>query len=214
MIDGDEPGYSARVTGHWDELAPVLEGALVRLEPLDSAHEESLHDAASDPELWRWMPFNASSADQFKRWISQMLEESAAGRQSTFVTIDRASGLPLGSTSYLALRPEHRGLEIGWTWLRRDAWRSGVNVETKLLLLGHAFDKLDCIRVEFKTDALNERSRKALEGIGAKFEGVLRSHMIVRADVIRDSAYYSVIAAEWPETRDWLERRLAKHEPK
>ena len=195
----------------WDHPAPALDGELVRLEPLGAEHADSLRDAASDPDVWRWLPLNASLPDQFERWFEQMLAEVAAGRQVSFATVERARGLAIGHTSYLALRPEHRGLEIGWTWLRPDRWRSGVNVETKLLLLAHAFDQLECVRVEFKTDALNERSRKALEGIGAKFEGIFRSHMLVRADVIRDSAYYSVIAAEWPAVRELLTDRLASH---
>jgi RimJ/RimL family protein N-acetyltransferase len=199
------------VTG-WSNLAPVLEGTLVRVEPLAAEHEPALWEAGQDPEVWRWMPVVAStSREHFHRWIEQMLEDTAAGRQASFVTTLRASGAPIGHTSYLALRPEHRGLEIGGTWLGSQWWRSGANIETKLLLLTHAFETLECIRVEFKTDELNERSRKALEGIGAKFEGIFRSHMIVRGDVIRDSAYYSVIAAEWPETRDWLARRLEQH---
>jgi RimJ/RimL family protein N-acetyltransferase len=197
----------------WGQLGPVLEGKLVRVEPLSEAHEAALWEAGSDPEVWRWMPLNAaSSPEQFHGWLEQMLELSAAGKQTSFVTVDRGSGAAIGHTSYLALRPEHRGLEIGWSWLAPSFWRSGANIETKLLLLAHAFDELECVRVEFKTDERNERSRKALEGIGAKFEGIFRSHMIVRGDVIRDSAYYSVIAAEWPETRDWLQRRLARHE--
>jgi RimJ/RimL family protein N-acetyltransferase len=197
----------------WEQLGPVLEGRLVRVEPLAAAHEAALWQAGSDPEVWRWMPLNAaSSPEHFHGWLERMLEDGAAGKQASFVTVERTRGAAIGHTSYVALRPEHRGLEIGWTWLPSDRWRSGVNVETKLLLLTHAFDQLECIRVEFKTDALNERSRKALEGVGAKFEGIFRSHMIVRANVIRDSAYYSVIAAEWPETRDWLARRLARHE--
>jgi RimJ/RimL family protein N-acetyltransferase len=200
------------VNAVWDGLAAVLEGRLVRLEPLGEAHAEELRAAAADGEIWRWMPVNASaSAEQFQRWFSDMISESAAGRQATFATIDRSSGQTIGSTSYLALRPEHRGLEIGSTWLRRESWRSGANIETKLLLLAHAFDRLDCIRVEFKTDELNERSRRALEGIGAQFEGIFRSHMIVRGDVIRDSAYYSVIASEWPEVREALGVKLARH---
>jgi RimJ/RimL family protein N-acetyltransferase len=199
------------VAVEWDLPAPTLDGELVRLEPLGAEHADSLRDAASDPDVWRWLPLNASLPDQFERWFEQMLAEVAAGRQVSFATVERASGLAIGHTSYLALRPEHRGLEIGWTWLRPDRWRSGVNIETKLLLLAHAFDKLECIRVEFKTDALNERSRKALEGVGAKFEGIFRSHMIVRANVIRDSAYYSVIAAEWPAVRELLTERLASH---
>jgi RimJ/RimL family protein N-acetyltransferase len=197
----------------WEQLGPVLEGQLVSVEPLTAAHEAALWEAASDPEVWRWMPSNAGSTpEHFHGWLERMLEDSKAGKQASFVTVERESGKAIGHTSYLALRPEHRGLEIGWTWLSPGSWRSGANIETKLLLLGYAFDELECIRVEFKTDERNERSRKALEGIGAKFEGIFRSHMIVRGDVIRDSAYYSVIAAEWPETRDWLARRLAHHQ--
>ncbi len=195
----------------WEQLGSVLEGATVRHEPLSEAHRAALRDAAADPEIWRWMPLNGSAPGQFERWFELMAQEVDAGRQASFATVDRASGLAIGHTSYLALRPEHRGLEIGWTWLRPDRWRSGANVESKLLLLSHAIDTLDCIRVEFKTDERNERSRKALEGIGARFEGVLRSHMIVRGDVIRDSAYYSVIAAEWPAVREQLSRRVAAH---
>jgi RimJ/RimL family protein N-acetyltransferase len=193
-----------------DQLQPTLRGELVALEPLHERHREQLWEAAADSEIWRWMPFNASaSRENYDRWFEGMLEESAAGRQASFATIE--NGVAIGHTSYLALRPEHRGVEIGWTWLRRQSWRSGANAGCKLLLLEHAFGTLDCIRVEFKTDALNERSRKALAGIGATYEGIFRSHMIVRGDVIRDSAYYSVIASEWPTVREALSRRLARH---
>lgn len=196
----------------WDRLAPTLEGRLVRVEPLAEEHEAELLQAAGDPEIWRWMPLNAgSSAELFHRWLLDALERKAAGEQAPFVVIDRASGAAIGSTRLLALRPEHRGLEIGWTWLEPSSWRSGANVETKLLLLGYAFEQLECIRVEFKTDQLNERSRAALAGIGAQFEGIFRSHMIVRGDVIRDSAYYSIIAREWPKVRAGLQQRLGTH---
>ena len=175
----------------WDpaQLKPVLEGSLVRLEPLDEQHREELREAAGDPEIWRWMSLNASASPEM------------------FATIDRASGVAIGATGYHAMRPEHRGLEIGGTWLAPQWWRGGANRETKLLLLRQAFEALECIRVEFKTDALNERSRKALEGIGARYEGIFRSHMIVRGDVIRDSAYYSIIASEWPTVREKLTTR-------
>lgn len=196
----------------WDGLNAVLEGELVRVEPLRAEHEPALWEAGNDPEVWRWLWINAaSSPERFHEWVEQALTDSAAGKQASFATIDRASGRAIGHTSYMTLRPEHRGLEIGGTWLGREWWRSGANVETKLLLLGHAFETLDCMRVEFKTESTNERSRKALAGIGAQFEGIFRSHMIVRGDVIRDSAYYSVIAAEWPQAREALERRLAAH---
>ncbi|MEX2465183.1 MAG: GNAT family protein, partial [Gaiellaceae bacterium] len=104
--------------------------------------------------------------------------------------------------------PEHRGLEIGHTWLASSAWGSGANVEAKLLLLGHAFERLGCIRVEFKTDARNERSRAALEALPARFEGVFRSHMLVRGSELRDSAYYAIVDENWPEVKANLVRRL------
>ena len=192
----------------WDaaQLTPTLEGGLVRLEPLGEAHREQLWDAAREPEIWRWMRLNASaSPEAFARYFEQALDRSES---AMFATIELASGVAIGATGYHALRPEDRGLEIGGTWLRKESWRSGANRETKLLLLGHAFGPLDCIRVEFKTDELNESSRKALEGIGARFEGIFRSHMIVRGDVIRDSAYYSIIASEWPAVREELARQL------
>jgi RimJ/RimL family protein N-acetyltransferase len=190
---------------HAAELRPVLEGALVRLEPLEERHRAQLREAAQEPEIWRWMPLNASaSPEMFDRYFERALDR---GESEMFATIDLASGSAIGATGYHALRPEHRGLEIGGTWLRPEAWRSGANRETKLLLLGHAFGALECIRVEFKTDALNERSRNALEGIGARYEGTFRSHMVVRGEVIRDSAYYSIIASEWPTVRARLGAR-------
>ena len=119
-----------------------------------------------------------------------------------------AAGAPIGSTRYLNVRPEHRGLEIGWTWLTPATWRSGANAEAKLLLLEHAFERLGCIRVEFKTDAKNDRSRRALEALPAQFEGIFRKHMLVRGGELRDSAYYAIVDDEWPAVRANLERRL------
>jgi RimJ/RimL family protein N-acetyltransferase len=109
----------------------------------------------------------------------------------------------------MTLRPEHRGLEIGWTWHARRVWGTGVNVETKLLLLAHAFETLGCMRVEFKTDARNERSRAALEALPARFEGIFAKHMLVRGGEVRDSAYYAITDDDWPAVRANLERRLA-----
>ena len=126
-----------------------------------------------------------------------------------FATIDRASGRPIGSTRYLNLREEHRGLEIGWTWLTPSRWRTGANVEAKLLMLEHAFGALGCMRVELKTDARNERSRAAMAALPARFEGIFRKHMLMPGVGVRDSAYYSVIDDDWPEVRANLERRLA-----
>ena len=121
-----------------------------------------------------------------------------------------ATGTAVGSTRYLALRPEHRSLEIGWTWLAPSAWGTGANTEAKLLQLEHAFEALGCRRVEFKTDALNERARGALAGLGARFEGIHRKHMLVRGGENRDSAWYAILDDDWPRVRTHLLTRLQR----
>ena len=194
----------------WERIAPRLEGEIVVVEPLAPEHEDGLWQAASDAKIWRWMPVNAiESREMFAAWFAEALERTAAGLDQAFAVVDARSGSPLGSTRYLALRPEHRGLEIGWTWLSSAAWGTGANVEAKLLLMRHAFDELGCIRVEFKTDALNERSRAALEALPARFEGIFRKHMLVRDGALRDSAWYSVTDEEWPVVRQNLLDRLS-----
>jgi len=194
----------------WERIAPRLEGEIVVVEPLAPEHEDGLWQAASDPKIWRWMPENAiESREMFAAWFAEAQERTAAGLDQAFAVVDAGTGSPLGSTRYLALRPEHRGLEIGWTWLSSSAWGTGANVETKLLLMGHAFDELACMRVEFKTDALNERSRAALEALPARFEGIFRKHMLVRDGALRDSAWYSVTDEEWPVVRQNLLDRLS-----
>jgi RimJ/RimL family protein N-acetyltransferase len=193
----------------WKNLATVLEGRGVRLEPLRQRHEQALFEAARDERIWRWMPYDASaSPETFHAWLEDALAASSAGTEAAFATIDVGAGEPVGSTRYLALRPEHRVLEIGWTWLAPAYWQTGANVEAKLLMLEHAFEHLGCLRLEFKTDARNERSRAALAALPAQFEGVFRKHMLVRGTERRDSAYYSVIDDEWPEVRDNLRLRL------
>ncbi len=189
---------------------PTLEGRIVRLEPLAAAHADDLWEASRDPRVWRWLPIVQPQArEEWSDWMNGALERTTAGIELAFATVLRATGRPVGSTRYLALRPEHRSLEIGWTWLAPSAWGTGANAEAKLLQLEHAFDVLGCRRVEFKTDARNERARAALAGLPARFEGIHRRHMLVRDGVNRDSAWYSVVDDEWPDVRAELRARPA-----
>ena len=195
----------------WPPSTAPLTGSIVRLEPLRAGHRDGLREAARDPGIWTWMNrLIPAEKDAFDAWFDARLTVSERAEEWCFATISQASGRPIGSSSYLAIRAEHDGIEIGWTWLSPTAWRTGANVEAKLLMLGNAFDALGCQRVEFKTDARNERSRAALEGIGATFEGVFRKHMLMPGIGVRDSAYFSITDEEWPEVRASLERRLAQ----
>jgi RimJ/RimL family protein N-acetyltransferase len=187
--------------------APELAGDLVRLEPLRADHGDALWEAAQDPRTWRWLPIvQPGSRKAFEPWLQSALAGAAAHTELPLVTISYKR--VVGSTRYLALRPEHRSVEIGWTWLHPDAWGTGVNVEAKLLMLEHAFEVFGCRRVELKTDALNDGSRGAMEAMGATFEGIHRNHMLVRGGENRDSAWYSILDTEWPAVRDVLHTRL------
>src|SRR3954447_2319758 len=146
----------------WHELAHRLEGRLIVLEPMRAEHEQGLRAAAADPVIWRWMQLDGSEPEGFDRWFAHALREAAAEREAPFVTVARAGGRVLGRTRFLSLRPEHRGVEIGNTWLARAAWSTGANVEAKLLMLVHAFERVGAMRVEFKTDARNVESRRGL----------------------------------------------------
>jgi len=191
-------------------LDPVLDGARVRMEPLAEHHRPGLRVAASHPEIWRWIePYPAGSDAAWDAWFDTALGRIAAGEEAAFATVDAATGELLGSSRYLALRPADRGLEIGWTWLTPAAWRTGANVEAKLLMLGYAFEVLGCIRVELKTHAANERSRGAMTRMGAVFEGVHRKHRIVPGIGVRDSAWFSVLDEEWPAVQRGLRERLS-----
>ena len=190
--------------------APTLEGRLVRLEPLTRGHADGLWDASRDPRTWRWLSV-VQPVDRraFDGWLRAALDAGASGAEIPLATV--AGERVVGSTRFLALRPEHRSVEIGWTWLHPDAWGTGVNVEAKLLMLRHAFERWGCRRVELKTDALNERSRGAMEAMGATFEGIHRKHMLVRDRENRDSAWYSVTDDEWPAVERGLLGRLEAH---
>ena len=187
--------------------APVLEGGLVRLEPLEPAHADGLWAASRDPRTWEWLSITRpETRDELEALLAEALAAREARRELPLVTTSRAR--VVGSTRFLALRPEHRSVEIGWTWLHPSAWGTGVNVEAKLLMLGHAFEEWGCRRVELKTDARNERSRGAMEAMGARFEGIHRQHMLVRGGENRDSAWYSILDGEWPAVRAGLRARL------
>jgi RimJ/RimL family protein N-acetyltransferase len=187
---------------------PVLEGRIVRLEPLAPEHEDDLWEASRDPRTWRWLSVvQPQTREEWHAYVEQALDAAAAGTELPLVTF-RGDEV-VGSTRFLALRPEHRSVEIGWTWLHPSAWGTGANVEAKLVQLRHAFETWGCRRVELKTDALNERSRGALLALGATFEGVHRKHMLVRGGENRDSAWYSVTDDDWLRVRALLEARLS-----
>ena len=191
-------------------LDPVtLEGRLVRLEPMALEHLEGLAAVAFDPALWRWTLAHPIDRDGLRAWMDLAIANREAGSELPFVTVDRRTGQPIGSSRYLNIVPEHRRLEIGWTWIA-SAWHgTGANREAKLLMLEHAFERLRCMRVEFKTHARNERSRAALLAIGATFEGVFRKHMVMPDGSIRDSAWFSVTDEEWSSVADLLRGRVA-----
>jgi RimJ/RimL family protein N-acetyltransferase len=194
------------------DLRGRFEGQLVLVEPLEPEHADGLLAAAREENVFRWLPEDlGSSPEHLERWLATAIAAGEAGREVPFAIISTRTGMPVGSTRFLEIRLEHLRVEIGWTWLMPSAWGTGVNVETKLLLLTQAFERLELRRVEFKTDARNTRSRGALEALGATFEGILRKHMVVQRGEPRDSAYFSVIDDEWPEVKARLEQRLERH---
>ena len=194
----------------WPPPRRELAGSIVTLEPLRAEHERPLLEASRDERIWEWMDREAGRDERaFARWFAARLQASADGREWGFATFS-AAGDAIGSSSYLAPRPEHDGLEIGWTWLRPEAWRTGANREQKLLMCGFAFEELGAMRVEFKTDARNHRSRAALEGLPARFEGVFRKHMRMSGIGVRDSAYFAILDEDWPDVRGRLQHGVGR----
>jgi RimJ/RimL family protein N-acetyltransferase len=188
----------------------VLEGSVVRLEPLSLDHLPGLIEVGLDSDIWRWMPVSIQTPGDMRTYVETALAGRQQGREMPFATLERSSGRVVGGTRYLNIEPVHRRLEIGYTWIA-PAWQhTAVNTEAKLLMLGHAFNTLGALRVEFKTDSLNEKSRTALLGIGAKEEGTMRNHMVAQGGRRRHSVYFSVIEEEWPQIRQHLESRLAR----
>lgn len=189
------------------KLTTTLTGERVELVPIDEPHEEPLFAALDHDEVWQWIPVGRLDRTGFAEFFAWLQAENAAQRMGTFVSTT-PEGEMLGTSSYLNISTADDRLEIGASMLTPSAWGSGANVEAKLLMLGHAFDTIGAQRVEFKTDARNERSRGALTALPATFEGVLRKHMNT-AYGVRDSAYYSVIDDEWPAVRAELAARLS-----
>jgi RimJ/RimL family protein N-acetyltransferase/ribosomal protein S18 acetylase RimI-like enzyme len=193
------------------DLAPrILEGDHVRLEPLAPEHLDALCAVGLDPELWRLSVSRIATRDDMRAYLQTALDEAGQGSALPFATVERSSGKVVGSTRFANADRANRRVEIGWTWIGRPWQRTPLNTEAKYLMLRHAFETLGLIRVEFKTDVLNERSRRALLRIGAKEEGILRAHMITAGGRLRDSIYFSIVAPEWPGVRAWLEERLAR----
>lgn len=193
-------------------IEPItLEGTYVRIEPLSLSHHEALSHVGLDEDLWRWIPTQVRTPEEMKTYIQLALDEQARGVSLPFAIIDKTSGRAIGSTRYGNIDRAHRRVEIGWTWIARQWQRTAVNTECKYLLFRHAFETLGCIRVELKTDSLNERSRAAILRIGAKQEGIFRNHMITSSGRLRHSVYFSVIDAEWPAVKSNLEAKLNRN---
>lgn len=187
----------------------ALSGRYVRLEALCEAHRSDLTTLAADPDLWRFVPFDAETGYAAK--FDALLAAGAKGTQVGFAVRRLGDGALVGSASYMAVAPEHARVEIGAIWYCKQAQGSFVNPETMLLLLDHAFS-CGYVRVEFKADALNSRSRAAIRKLGATEEGILRRHMWLPQGRFRDSVYYSILADEWPVLRARLAKRLAAFE--
>jgi len=193
-------------------VEPVrLEGRHVRLEPLLTAHMAGLAQVGLDEELWRWIPTQVRSVEEMAAYIETALEEQKRGVSLPFAILEKATGRVIGSTRYGNIDRLHHRVEIGWTWVARDWQRTAMNTEAKYLLLRHAFETLGCIRVELKTDSLNEKSRAAILRIGAQQEGVFRNHMITASGRIRHTVYFSIVDSEWPAVKARLESRLNSH---
>jgi len=191
------------------EVEPVtLEGKLVRLEPMTIEHLDALWQAGIDDSLWRLNPMTVRSIDDMKRYIEIALADHERGVALPFVTVERSSGNVIGSTRFGNIEVQNRRAEIGWTWINPAWQRTAVNTEAKLLMLTHAFEVWKCIRVELKTDVLNERSRNAILRLGAKQEGVFRNHIICDTGRFRDSIYFSILDTEWESVKANLTSKL------
>lgn len=186
-----------------------LEGDMVRLQPLRTDHAGPLLAAIDSEEVFEWLPYGRpEDLEQAEAWVRKALADQMAGRRLPFAISDVATGTVIGSTSFWDADGTTTGVEIGSTWFRRASWGDGSNLETKLLLMTHAFETLGLERVSFRTDILNERSRAALERLGSVQEGIHRHEMRRQDGTWRDSVHYSVLSSEWPDAKRRLADRL------
>lgn len=190
-------------------IKPVtLEGETVKLAPLKFEHLSPLYEAALDESLWIWTVNVVKTKEDMFRYVEAALGEAARKSSLPFVTIEKKSGKIIGSTRFGNIDAHNRRAEIGWTWINPQFQRTGINTEAKLLMLTHAFETWNCVRVELKTDVLNEKSRKAILRIGAKEEGIFRKHVVTDAGRFRDTVYFSIIDSEWQTVKANLNKKL------
>jgi N-acetyltransferase len=192
-------------------VAPFsLEGTHVRLDPLRSAHAPLLWEIVKNhlEDMFRWIPYRLQSLQDFEAFNRQVLDEQKRGLSIPFATFERSSGKIVGTTRYMNMDLANRKVEIGSTWIAPPWQRTVINTEAKYLMLRHAFETWKCLRVELKTDSMNQRSRQAILRLGAKEEGVLRKHMLTWNGRQRDSVYFSILDTEWPGVKAEFERKL------
>ncbi len=191
-------------------LPLTLEGTVVRLEPLRHEHAELFWEIAKNDldDIFRWIPYSMKTAEDFRRVIEKAFEEQERGESVVFATVERSSGRLIGSTRFMNIDRVNRRVEIGSTWIAPAWQRTGVNTEAKYLMLRHAFEVWKCIRLELKTDGLNQKSRTAILRIGAKEEGTLRRHLLTWTGRVRDTVYFSILDNEWPEVKAKLQAMM------
>jgi len=188
----------------------VLEGAVVRLEPLRSDHVDAFWEVAKDSldDIFKWIPYAMKAREDFVRLVDQAFDEQKRGVSVVFATVARDTNRVVGSTRFMNIDRANRRVEIGSTWIAPAWQRTAINTEAKYLMMRHAFETWNCLRVELKTDALNERSRNAILRLGAQQEGIFRKHVLTWTGRVRDSVYFSVIDTEWPAVKQGLEAKL------
>ena len=192
------------------DLPLTLEGSFVRLEPIRREHADLFWDVAQNDleDIFRWIPYSMKTREDFQRLIDKAFTEQERGESIVFATVERASGRVIGSTRFMNIDRTNRRVEIGSTWIAPAWQRTAINTEAKYLMLRHSFEIWGCVRVELKTDALNQKSRTAILRIGAKEEGTLRRHVVTWTGRIRDSIYFSILDDEWPAVKANLEQKL------